>query len=597
MKDVVLINGKKQSKLSVFSRVTQFGDGLFETCLIKDGRLLFWSEHFSRLEKGREKLKINKVESALWLKDVAKALSISRLDNAVVKIILSRGESLRGYGFDQDIIPNRIVIVSGLPEQIPEQYSLSLCQSGYSTNRLLSGIKHSNRLEQIMARFDMSTNECIMLDDSGYVISTTQANIFSIKSNVLLTPALDECGIEGTRRKVILELARELGLQVEVGALSINELLESDEVFITNSVIGIKSVSKINQQSFDLHTTTEKIKHAFFSLQKLSASSQVIETRKSVASWAIALSVVFVFSYLLSLKDVRVNESVIYQLSSGSNIHTISVELENLNHISSSRYFVFLAKILGLDNEIKQGYYELTPDMSVGTLLNNFALAKVATRQITLVEGKTIKDYYQQLSKHTALKHQDNFYQTMNSVGISLPYEGRFWPDTYRVNYGDSVLSVFKRANKIMQEKLDTAWQGRQKNLALKNANEALILASLIEKETAHHAEKSQIAGVFMNRLRKGMRLQTDPSVIYALGEKYLGRLTKKDLRFNSPYNTYRNKGLPPSAIGSVGNESLNAATHPLATDALYFVAKKDGTHAFAKTYQQHRRNIEKYLN
>ncbi|MBT6328114.1 MAG: aminodeoxychorismate lyase, partial [Candidatus Thioglobus sp.] len=291
MKDVVLINGKKQSKLSVFSRVTQFGDGLFETCLVKDGRLLFWSEHFYRLEKGREKLKINKVESALWLKDVAKALSISRLDNAVVKIILSRGESLRGYGFDQDIIPNRIVIVSGLPEQIPEQYSLSLCQSGYSTNRLLSGIKHSNRLEQIMARFDMSTNECIMLDDSGYVISTTQANIFSIKSNVLLTPALDECGIEGTRRKVILELARELGLQVEVGALSINELLESDEVFITNSVIGIKSVSKINQQSFDLHTTTEKIKHAFFSLQKLSASSQVIETRKSVASWAIALSV------------------------------------------------------------------------------------------------------------------------------------------------------------------------------------------------------------------------------------------------------------------------------------------------------------------
>jgi len=581
----------------VFNRAIQFGDGLFETCLVKDGKLLFWPQHFSRLEKGRKKLKINQVESALWLKDVAKALSISKLDNAIVKIILSRGESLRGYGFDKSILPTRIVLVANVPDQIPEQYSLTLCQSGYATNRSLAGIKHCNRLEQVLARSDMSANECIMLDENACVISTTQANIFAIKSGTLLTPSLDECGIEGTRREIVLQIARELSLQVEVGTLSIAELLEADEVFISNSVIGLKSVSRINEQSFDLHTTTEKIKHAFVSLQNISGSSQTFKSKNRILGWIAVFTVFVIVGWLYSVKDVQVNKSTIYRLSSGSTIHTIATELENLNYIQSSRYFIFLAKLLKLDDQLKFGYYELTPNMSLNTLLDNFSLATVATRQITLIEGKTIQDYYQQLSNNSVLEHRSNFYQIMSLLNISPPYEGNFWPDTYRVNYGDSVLSVLKRANKIMQEKLNTAWQGRQKNLVLKNADEVLILASLIEKETAHHEEKSQIAGVFMNRLQKGMRLQTDPSVIYALGKNYRGRLSKKDLSINSPYNTYRNKGLPPSAIGSVGYESLNAATHPLATEALYFVSKKDGTHAFAKTYQQHRRNIKKYLN
>ncbi len=598
MKHIVLINGKKQSKLSVFDRSVQFGDGLFETCVVKDRKILFWSEHFSRLERGRKKLKINEVGSGQWLKDIAKAISISKLDNAVVKIILSRGESLRGYGFDEKITPTRIVIISSLPEKVPDEYALTLCKSGYATNQILSGIKHCNRLEQVLARSDMSADECIMLDENGHVISTTQANIFAIKSNVILTPALDECGIEGTRREVILKIARELGMQVDVCSLSVSELLESDEVFIANSVIGIKSVSKINQQQFDQHVTTEKVKHALFSLQNLNSSSKALKSSKRrILGWVVAISTILIFSAYYWFKDVQVEKPTIYQLSSGANIHSIAAELEKLNYINSSQYLIFLAKFLKLDNQLKQGYYELVPNMGIAALLHNFSSSKVATIKITLVEGKTIKDYYQQLINHSALKYQDGFDQTMKSIGIKKPYEGKFWPDTYQVNYGDSVLSVLQRANKIMQEKLNNAWQARHKNLALNNANEALILASLIERETAHHAEKAQIAGVFINRLQKGMRLQTDPSVIYALGEQYHGKLSKKDLRINSPYNTYRNKGLPPGAIGSVGYESLNAATQPLQTEALYFVSKKDGTHAFAKTYQQHRRNIKKYLN
>ena len=598
MSQVVLINGKKQTKLSVFNRLTQFGDGLFETCLVKEGHLLFWSEHFTRLEKGRTQLKINRVSQKQWLKDIAKALSISKLDHAVVKVMLSRGESVRGYGFEKKIIPTRVIIVTDIPT-ISDTYELSVCHSGYATNSMLSGIKHCNRLEQVLARIDMSTQECIMLDENGYVISATQGNIFAVKLGVLLTPGLDECGIEGTRRNIIIELARDLDIQVEIGELSMTELLESDEVFISNSVIGIRSVQRINEQSFTIGSVSEKLKHALLKLQrstnyqvKLKKQTVYLKNTKRLVLVLIALSIIWAYSF----RDVTIQNSTVYQLPIGSNIHTVAEELENLGHVGSARYVVVLSKILGLENQLKQGYYQLEPNMSVTTLLYDFSLNKVATRKITLVEGKTIFQYYQQLSNNPALNMSGDFFQTMKLAEVKPPYEGYFWPDTYQVNYGDSVASVFKRANQIMQEKLNVEWQGRDKTLNLKNADKALILASLIEKETAHHQEKSQIAGVFMRRLKKGMRLQTDPSVVYALGSRYQGSLSKQDLKFNSPYNTYRHKGLPPTAIGSVGQASLRSAMHPASGDTLYFVAKKDGSHAFAKTYKQHRLNIKKYL-
>ena len=227
---------------------------------------------------------------------------------------------------------------------------------------------------------------------------------------------------------------------------------------------------------------------------------------------------------------------------------------------------------------------------------HNFSKAQVATRKITLIEGQTIQEYYQLLSQNPALTSQLSFEKVLRKTTIKAPYDGKFWPDTYKINYADSVLSVLNRSHALLQEKLSKAWNDKAEDLLLKNADQALILASLIEKETANDAEKSKIAGVFMNRLKVGMRLQTDLTVAYALGDAYTGKLNKKDLWFKSPYNTYRHKGLPPGAIGSVGLESLRAATHPLKSDYLYFVAKKDGTHAFAKTYKQHLINIKKYL-
>jgi len=596
MGHIILINGKKQAKLSVFNRLVQFGDGLFETCLVKQGRLLLWSEHFARLEKGRTQLKINAVSEKQWLKDIAKAFSMVKLDRAVVKIILSRGESQRGYGFTVDIEPTRIVIVSAMPEKAPGQYKLTTCHSGYATNQLLSNIKHCNRLEQILARAEMQSDECIMLDENGYIISATQANIFALKSGVLLTPGLDECGIEGTRRSVVLNIAADLGLGVNVGALTLQELYECDEVFVTNSVIGIKSVAKINDKNFSRQETTQRLAHAFNKHTSKRKNSILLKSKKPYFKVLLTLIIALILAWSYWANTIKTVESFVYHLPKGANIFSTADNLKRYGLIHSNYFVVTAAKIFGHESKLKSGYYDVHPNMSVLELLSDFSSAKVANRNITLIEGETVRYYYQQLLNSKALKSSESFDETMRLVGVKKPYEGYFWPDTYQVNYGDSIVSVLGRAHLILQEKLSRAWENRANDLPLSNANQALVLASLIEMETADATEKAKISGVFINRLAKNMRLQTDPTVVYALGGAYTGKLSKQDLRIKNPYNTYRNKGLPPGPIGSVGASSLNAAMHPLKSDYLYFVAKKDGSHAFAKTYKQHRLNIKKYL-
>jgi 4-amino-4-deoxychorismate lyase len=258
MDQIILINGKQQSKLSVFNRLVQFGDGLFETCLVIRGKLVFAQDHFRRLEKGAKRLKIVPVKQTIWLKEIDSAISKAKLDFAVVKIILSRGETKRGYGYEDGILPTRIVIVSEVPA-LSNSYELSLCGSGYAYNQLLSEIKHCNRLEQILARANIKTQECIMLDPKGNVISVSQGNIFAINQGVITTPSLDKCGIEGTRRQIVIELANQLNISVKVCELSVSELLNSEEVFITNSVIGIKAIHQINEQKFTQHQLTDKL--------------------------------------------------------------------------------------------------------------------------------------------------------------------------------------------------------------------------------------------------------------------------------------------------------------------------------------------------
>jgi aminodeoxychorismate lyase len=595
MSHVILINGKKQTKLSVFNRLVQFGDGLFETCIVVDQRLLLSEAHFQRLEKGAKRLKIPPISRSVLTKEIAKAVFMSKLDKAVVKVILSRGESVRGYGYDKSITPTRIIIVSNAPD-LPQTYTLSLCDSGYSTNQLLSEIKHCNRLEQILARTSLKTQECIMLDPQAQVVSVTQGNIFAIKNGVLLTPGLSECGIEGTRRQVIIKLARKQGLSVEVCCLSVAELLDCDEVFISNSVMGIKPISQINEQKYSQHKITEQLTDVFNLYLLKRNNSVLLKPKKNLLKiWVIIFSALFV-AWAMWANRINILKPTVYQLPQGANIYSTADSLKRYGLVNSSQFVVWAAKALGVSGKLKSGHYEVSPDTSVLSLLNDFSNAHVATRKITLVEGQTVQAYFQMLSQHQALTTKLTFEKTLQKTNAKPPYDGKFWPDTYQVNYADSVLSVLNRSHTLLQEKLSEAWGNRDKGHLLESENQLLILASLVEMETANHAEKAKIAGVFINRLEKGMRLQTDPTVVYALGDTYTGKLSKQDLWFKSPYNTYRHKGLPPGAISSVGLESLKAASQPLKSDYLYFVSKKDGTHAFAKTYKQHLINIKKHL-
>lgn len=595
MSHVILINGKKQTKLSVFNRLVQFGDGLFETCMAVDQRLLLAEAHFQRLEKGAKRLKIIPISRSILTKEIAKAVSMSKLDRAVVKVILSRGESARGYGYDKSIAPTRIIIVSSVPD-LPQTYTLSLCDSGYATNQLLSEIKHCNRLEQILARTHLKTQECIMLDPQAQVVSVTQGNIFAIKNGVLLTPGLSECGIEGTRRQAIIELARKQGLSVEVCCLSVAELLACDEVFISNSVMGIRPISQINEQKYSQHQITNRLIEVFNQHLLKRGNSVLLKPKKNpLKIWAIVFLALFT-AWAMWANKINILKPTVYQLPQGANIYSTADNLKRYGLVNSSQFVVWAAKVLGASETLKLGHYELTPDTSVLSLLDDFSNAHVATRKITLVEGQTVQTYFQMLSQHQALTTKLSFEKTLQNTNAKPPYDGQFWPDTYQVNYADSVLSVLNRSHALLQEKLSKAWDNRAKDHLLKNKNQLLILASLVEKETANHAEKAKIAGVFINRLKKGMRLQTDPTVVYALGDAYTGKLSKQDLWFKSPYNTYRHKGLPPGPIGSVGLESLKAAAQPFKSDFLYFVSKKDGTHAFAKTYKQHLINIKKHL-
>ncbi|SFV87971.1 Aminodeoxychorismate lyase [hydrothermal vent metagenome] len=280
MKKVVLINGKEQFKLSVFNRLTQFGDGLFETCVVKDSNLLFWATHFARLERGRVQLKINKINEKQWIKDINKALGLAGLKQAVVKIILSRGESERGYGFKNNIKPTRIVIISAMPKPTVGSYTLSICKSGYANNSLLSNIKHCNRLEQILARTELNSDECIMLNENGHVISVTQGNIFGVKSGELFTPKLDKSGIEGTRRMQVLKIAKVLELKVNINKLTLQDLYDCDEIFVTNSVLGIHSVDHIDKKHFSQKSVTKQLENALKKESLKEENAQILKPKK-----------------------------------------------------------------------------------------------------------------------------------------------------------------------------------------------------------------------------------------------------------------------------------------------------------------------------
>ncbi|MDR6215238.1 endolytic transglycosylase MltG [Paracidovorax wautersii] len=253
----------------------------------------------------------------------------------------------------------------------------------------------------------------------------------------------------------------------------------------------------------------------------------------------------------------------------------------------------------GQDRLIKAGNYEIAVGTTPRGLLQMLVRGEEALRALTLVEGWTFRQVRQALAREDQLKPETRdmteaaLMQALGRPGVAA--EGRFFPDTYNYAKGTSDLALLRRALHAMDKRLEAAWAQRAADTPLKNADEALILASIVEKETGRAADRAQIAGVFTNRLRIGMLLQTDPTVIYGMGEKFDGNLRRRDLQTDTPWNTYTRGGLPPTPIALPGKASLLAAVQPEQTKALYFVSRGDGTSHFSPTLDEHNRAVNRY--
>ena len=258
-----------------------------------------------------------------------------------------------------------------------------------------------------------------------------------------------------------------------------------------------------------------------------------------------------------------------------------------------------LARQMDAAGRIKVGEYALAADLTPRQLLQRLRDGRAIQYRVTLVEGWNMRQLRAALAAADPLEHETGDMDDaalMAALGHPGQHpEGRFLPETYAYQRGDSDLDILRRAHVAMAQALDEAWQARADDVPLATPDEALVLASIVEKETGQAHERPQIAGVFARRLRKGMLLQTDPTVIYGLGSGYDGNIRKRDLTTDTPYNTYTRVGLPPTPIAMPGRAALQAAVNPAPGDALYFVSRNDGSHVFSATYAEHDRAVDCY--
>jgi len=258
-----------------------------------------------------------------------------------------------------------------------------------------------------------------------------------------------------------------------------------------------------------------------------------------------------------------------------------------------------LAQQMDAAGRLKVGEYALAPELTPRELLQRMRDGRVIQYRVTLVEGWNFRQLRAALAAAEPLRHETGGMDDaalMAALGHPGQHpEGRFLPETYLYQRGDSDLDILRRAHAAMEQALAQAWEARAPDLPLHSPDEALVLASIVEKETGLAAERPQIAGVFARRLKKGMLLQTDPTVIYGLGSAYDGNIRKRDLVADTPYNTYTRAGLPPTPIAMPGRAALQAAVDPAAGEALYFVARNDGSHVFSATYPEHNAAVDCY--
>jgi len=297
--------------------------------------------------------------------------------------------------------------------------------------------------------------------------------------------------------------------------------------------------------------------------------------------------------------EPRVLRSNVLLLETGSSLRDFAEMMTQLSDLEWPLPIMVWVMATGRSTSLKAGEYAISTGDSVEEIITQVVAGKVIEHSITFPEGFTLSDMIGRLNSVTSLYREErDLTSELIKQAIDTDHkvlEGLFFPDTYRYVRSDTPVSILQRANKNLTVKLQEAWSGKANGFLLKSTYELLILASIIEKEAVVAHEKPRISGVFINRLRENMRLQTDPTVIYGLGDEFTGALTREHLAKDTPYNTYTRNGLPPTPISCPGWASLFAAAHPEEHNFFYFVAKGDGTHQFSKTFEEHQQAVKTY--
>lgn len=295
-------------------------------------------------------------------------------------------------------------------------------------------------------------------------------------------------------------------------------------------------------------------------------------------------------------------EGALFEIPTGSAMGSVSKRLAEEGIVDRPLLFTWYARITGAANSVQAGEYSLEPGVSAKGLLQKFVDGDVRLHSFTIIEGWTFRELLDALAADDTIEatfRYDDWPELLARLGASESHpEGLFLPETYRYPAGTTDVELLRQSYELMQATLRDEWQARAGNLPLQRPYEALILASIVEKETGRADERARIAGVFVRRLQKRMRLQTDPTVIYGIGTDFDGNLTRRDLRTDTEYNTYTRAGLPPTPIALPGRAAIHAALHPAPGKELYFVATGlgDGSHQFSETMEQHNAAVQAYL-
>ena len=317
---------------------------------------------------------------------------------------------------------------------------------------------------------------------------------------------------------------------------------------------------------------------------------------------AAILGVAILVFQLLSFQHGNIalpQQPTIFLIKSGSNIKSIAQDLSMQKIIDDPWLFILLAKVKGVETRVRAGEYEIKTEMTPEELLEKFTQGSAIQYSLTVIEGWSFRQMLAAIADDPIIEYtlgDKSDEEIMDLLGYPGEHpEGLFFPDTYRFPKGTSDVDFLRRAYQVMQKHLVREWSQRDSGLPLQSSYDALILASIIEKETGAGFERPLISGVFIQRLKKKMRLQTDPTIIYGLGENFDGDIRFRDLKKDTPYNTYLHAGLTPTPIALPGLDAIRAALHPAKTEALYFVSKGDGTHHFSATLEEHNSAVKRY--